>query len=72
MKKLYKSKHNKVIAGVMGGLGEYLELDPVLMRVLFLGLSAFTGIVPGVLAYFFMALVMPVEPEALHQVAHHA
>ncbi len=64
-KRLYRSRHNKVVAGVMGGLGEYFELDPVLMRVIFLGLTAFSAIFPGILAYLLMALVMPKEPEGM-------
>lgn len=71
-KRLYRSRHNKVISGVMGGLGEYFELDPVLIRVIYLGLSAFSAIFPGIIAYIFMALIMPLEPEGTPGApAHH-
>jgi phage shock protein C len=33
MKKLYKSKNDKVISGLIGGLGEYFDVDPVLIRL---------------------------------------
>lgn len=59
MKKLYKSKENKVICGVLGGLGEYFEIDPVILRVFYILISVFSAIFPGVLAYFFMALIVP-------------
>ncbi len=61
-RKLYKSRDNRVIAGVMGGLGEYFDIDPVLFRVVFVGFTAFTAIIPGVLAYVLGALVMPEQP----------
>lgn len=61
-KKLYKSNDNKVIAGVMGGLGEYFDIDPVVFRVGYAAFSFFTGIAPGILAYILMAIVMPSKP----------
>jgi len=66
-KKLYKSKDNKIIAGVMGGLGEYFGVDPVLFRVGYLLLAVFTAIFPGIVAYIFMALVMPSKPDMVHE-----
>ncbi|MEK7586102.1 MAG: PspC domain-containing protein [Patescibacteria group bacterium] len=64
-KRLYKSNDNKVISGVMGGLGEYFDIDPVVFRVAYTAFSFFTGIVPGMLTYIFMALVMPKRPEVV-------
>ncbi len=66
-KKLYKSRDNKVIAGVIGGLGEYFEVDPVLLRVLYILVSMFSGIFPGFLAYILMALIIPERPETIHE-----
>ncbi len=63
-KRLYKSEDNKVIAGVMGGLGEYFDIDPVVFRVAYTAFSFFTAIVPGILAYILMAIVMPRRPHA--------
>lgn len=54
---LYLSQTNKVIAGVCGGLGEYLGIDPVILRVIFVVLFLFSGI--GLLGYIVAWLVMP-------------
>ncbi len=59
VKKLYKSKENRVLSGVLGGLGEYFEVDPVLLRFAWIVISVFTGFVPGVIAYVFAALIIP-------------
>lgn len=61
MRTLYKSKENAVIFGVLGGLGEYFNVDPVLLRVIvvvFSFLSSGTLILP----YLLLALFMPNEP----------
>lgn len=58
-KKLYRSKDNKVFAGICGGLGEYFELDPVLVRIFWLIMVVFSGVLPGVIAYIFAVLVVP-------------
>lgn len=57
MRKIQRSVGDRKIAGVCGGLGESLELDPVLFRLLFLGLLAFGGL--GVIAYAAMWLMVP-------------
>lgn len=66
-KRLYKSRDNKVISGVMGGLGEYFDVDPVLFRVAFIAMSVFTALFPGVLAYILMSLVMPEKPQEVKE-----
>ena len=66
-KKLYRSTENKVIFGVMGGLGEYFDIDPVLFRVSYVAFCAITAFVPGVFAYIFMAIVMPKRGEVVHE-----
>lgn len=62
MKKLYKSRENRVIWGVIGGIGEYFEADPVLLRVGWIFIFFATGIVPGIIAYILAALVIPKKP----------
>ncbi|MFL0266968.1 PspC domain-containing protein [Candidatus Clostridium radicumherbarum] len=60
-KKLYKSNSNKVIAGVCGGIAEYFDIDPTVVRlgwVLFILLGGC-----GILAYLIFALVMPSKIE---------
>ena len=59
MKKLYRSDKNAIVAGVIGGLGEYLETDPVFLRVIFIFILVFTGFLPSIIAYFLAALVIP-------------
>ncbi len=61
-RKLTRSRHDKKIAGVCGGLGEYLGVDPTLVRLLWLIAVIFGG--TGILAYIIAWIVMPEEPEA--------
>lgn len=63
MKKLYRSRTNRVFMGLLGGIGEYFEVDSVLVRLLFLALLIFTAIIPGVLFYVFGLLVVPRHPD---------
>lgn len=59
-KKLYRSRRNKVLGGVCGGLGEYFEVDPVLIRVLFVFLTFFNA--SGILLYLLLLIILPQEP----------
>ena len=56
-KRLFKSRTNKIIAGVCGGLAEYFDVDPVIMRVLFVLLAFFGG--SGLILYIACAIIMP-------------
>jgi len=60
-KRLYRSKTDKVFAGICGGLGEYSKVDPVLIRLIWLLIVIFTGFFPGVLAYLLAILIIPVK-----------
>ncbi|WP_290646883.1 PspC domain-containing protein [Kosmotoga sp.] len=60
MKKLYKSRKNKVIDGVCGGLAEYLEVDATVVRLLW-ALTAFVWGV-GILLYILAMIIVPREP----------
>ena len=62
MKKLYKSNENKVLAGIIGGIGEYFDVDPVILRVAWILLVIFTGFMPGLIAYVFAGLIIPKKP----------
>ena len=62
MKKLCKSNTNKKICGVCGGIAEYLNADPTLIRLAFLLISAIAG--SGIAVYIIAALVMPEAREA--------
>ena len=61
MKKLCKSNTNKKICGVCGGIAEYLNADPTLIRLAFVLIAAIAG--SGVLAYILAALIMPEAQE---------
>ena len=63
-KKLYRSRSDKMIAGVCGGLGYYLGIDPTLIRLAFVLLVLF-GVGSGFLAYIIMMLIVPLEPEGI-------
>ncbi len=60
MKRLYRSRKDKVIAGVSGGIAEYFEVDPALVRLVWVVL-AFSGV--GILAYIVGAIIIPEKPE---------
>lgn len=68
-KRLYKSKGNRVISGVLGGVGEYFNVDPVILRVAYIVISAFAWFVPGIVAYILMTIVIPQRPESIHEEA---
>ena len=59
-KKLYKSNTDKKIAGVCGGIAEYFNVDPPLVRLGWVLFCALGG--SGLLAYIIAALVMPDRP----------
>lgn len=58
-KQLYRTPYNKVIAGVCGGLSEYLDIDVALVRVGFVLLALFG---PGVIVYLMLALLVKEKP----------
>jgi phage shock protein C len=60
VKRLYRSREERMLGGVCGGLAEYLSVDPTLIRILFI-VFAFAG-GPGLLAYIIMLFVVPEEP----------
>ena len=59
-KKLYRSRKEKMIGGVAGGLAEYFEIDPTLVRIIFI-VSLFLG-GSGILAYIILWILVPQEP----------
>jgi phage shock protein C len=62
VKRLYRSRRERKLAGVCAGLGEYLGVDPTIVRILYLMGTIITGFFPGIFIYFALALIMPVEP----------
>lgn len=59
MKKLYRSHDNQIVSGVAGGVAEYYEIDPVIIRLTAIFVTIITGIVPMALMYLLAALVIP-------------
>jgi phage shock protein C len=58
-KRLYRSRTNRVISGVFGGLGEYLNTDPNILRIAWIIITVFTGFIPGIIVYLLAALIIP-------------
>jgi phage shock protein PspC (stress-responsive transcriptional regulator) len=59
-KRLFRSRKDRILGGVCGGLGTYFNLDPVLMRLIWVVLFFFAGF--GLLAYILAWIVIPEEP----------
>jgi len=63
MKKLYRSRDNKVLAGVCGGIGEYFEIDPVIVRLIWIVLTMIWGF--GLFLYIIAIFLIPLEPKEI-------
>lgn len=62
VKRFYRSRKDKKIAGVCGGLAQYFGIDPVIPRIILLVLLLGAGV--GLLAYIICWIVIPLEPVA--------
>lgn len=62
-KRLYRSNEHKIIGGVCGGIGEYFNVDPVLVRIITVILAFGPGV--GVLAYIIAWIIIPARPETM-------
>lgn len=58
---LYRSSKNRMIAGVFGGLGEYLDVDPTILRLAWILITIFTGFILGIIIYLAAAIIIPQE-----------
>ena len=65
MKKLYRSRDNKIITGLIGGLGEYLDIDPPILRVVYIFFLFFGMFFFPAIAYLVASLIVPEEPHYL-------
>jgi phage shock protein C len=61
VRRLRRSRDDRMIAGVCGGIGEYLRVDPPVIRLAFVGLTLLGG--AGVVIYLAAWVVVPLEPE---------
>lgn len=59
VKRLYRSRKEKMVAGVCGGLAEYFEIDPVIIRLAWLMFAVF-GV--GIITYILAIIIVPEEP----------
>ncbi len=69
-KRIYRSKNDKIIAGICGGLAKYFEVDPAIVRIIFILLFFFKGI--GFLVYLIMWIVVPYDPNEVRIFHAHA
>ena len=58
-KSLRRSRTNRMIAGVVGGLAEYWGIDPTLARVIFVVVSIVSAAFPGLIVYLLLWLIIP-------------
>ena len=59
-KRLFRSRDERMISGVCGGIAKYFNIDPTLVRLVFVVLALAGG--PGLLAYIVLAIVVPEQP----------
>ena len=62
MKRLYRSRYNRKIAGICGGIAEYFNMDPTLVRLISVLALVFTGFFPVLLVYLIAWFIIPEEP----------
>jgi phage shock protein PspC (stress-responsive transcriptional regulator) len=62
-KRLTRSRKDRMIAGVCGGLANYMAVDPTIVRLVFALATFFTVVFPGILIYLVMWIIIPKEPE---------
>ena len=58
-RRLTRSTTDRMLAGVLGGVGHYLNLDPTLIRIVYVLLTFFTAGFPGFIVYLILMFVMP-------------
>jgi phage shock protein C len=62
MKKLYRERWDKKVAGVCGGLGQYLGIDPTIIRLLMVLVCIFTAVLPLLVLYIIAWMLIPLGP----------
>lgn len=62
MKKLFRDRWDKKVAGICGGLGYYIEIDPTILRLLAIALCIFTGVLPFMILYLIAWILIPLGP----------
>jgi phage shock protein PspC (stress-responsive transcriptional regulator) len=62
---LYRSRRQRMLGGICGGLAEWLGWDVTLVRVLYVVISIFSAAFPGLIVYIVLWILMPEEPETV-------
>ncbi|MED2737158.1 PspC domain-containing protein [Bacillus toyonensis] len=65
--KLYRSKSNKMLAGVLGGFANAFKVDATILRLVYATLTIFLGIFPLFILYILAAIIIPIEPDEVDQ-----
>jgi phage shock protein C len=63
-KRLYRSRDEKMIAGVCGGIAEYFGIDPTLVRALWVAITLFAGF--GIVLYLILWVLVPLHPPGVY------
>ena len=63
--KLYRSNHDRMIAGICGGIAEYFRVDSNLVRLGFILIALATGIIPAVITYLIGCAIIPETDEPI-------
>lgn len=64
MKRIYRSRKYKAVAGVFGGLAEMYDVDPTILRLAFVFIAVATAVFPALIFYILAALIIPLEPKS--------
>lgn len=67
-KKLYKIENGKKLCGVCGGIAEYFDVDPTMVRLAWVLFTACVG--TGIIAYVIMAMIMPYKSQVVKEVKY--
>ena len=67
MKRLYRSYTNKKLAGVCGGIGEYFDVDPTVIRLAAVVVGLVTAVIPVMIAYVIAWVIVPEAPASAPQ-----
>ena len=62
MKKLYRSRNDKILAGVLGGAAKRYDIDPSILRLGFVFVGFVTGCLPAIITYLAGAVMIPKSP----------
>ena len=71
MKKLYRSKTERQISGVCGGIANYFNIDPTIVRLIWVAVSLLSASVPGVFIYIICSFVIPEETDGFDSTGHY-